>query len=90
MEQEKKEQEARRQANLPILYKGTAGTRVKGILMTTFGGIFTGGMGVGAAVLLITGAVLEPGLMAGGAVNGSDCFSQEAAFLQEESEALIK
>lgn len=36
--------------------------------MTTFGGIFTGGMGVGAAVLLITGAVLEPGLLAGGAV----------------------
>lgn len=68
MEQEQKEQEARRQANLPILYKGTAGTRVKGILMTTFGGIFTGGMGVGAAVLLITGAVLEPGLMVGGAV----------------------
>lgn len=68
MEQEKKEQEVSRQANLSTLYRGTAGTRIKGILMTTFGGIFTGGMGVGAAVLLITGAVLEPGLMAGGAV----------------------
>lgn len=68
MEQEKKEQEVSRQANLSTLYRGTAGTRIKGILMTTFGGIFTGGMGVGAAVLLITGAVLEPGLMAGGVV----------------------
>ena len=68
MEQEQKEQEARRQASLAALYRGTVGTRVKGILMTTFGGIFTGGMGVGAAVLLITGAVLEPGLLAGGAV----------------------
>lgn len=68
MEQEKKAQEVSRQANLSTLYRGTAGTRIKGILMTTFGGIFTGGMGVGAAVLLITGAVLEPGLMAGGAV----------------------
>lgn len=68
MEQEKKEQEVSRQANLSTLYRGTAGTRIKGILMTTIGGIFTGGMGVGAAVLLITGAVLEPGLMAGGVV----------------------
>lgn len=68
MEQEKKEQEMSRQANLSTLYRGTAGTRIKGILMTTFGGIFTGGMGVGAVVLLITGAVLEPGLMAGGVV----------------------
>lgn len=68
MEQEKKEQEVSRQANLSTRYRGTAGTRIKGILMTTFGGIFTGGMGVGAAVLLITGAVLEPGLMAGGVV----------------------
>lgn len=68
MEQERREQEARRQANLPELYKGTVGTRVKGVLMTTFGGVFSGGMGLGAIAMLVTGALVEPGLLVGGAV----------------------
>ena len=44
--------EAKKETGLS-LYRRTGGERVKGILMTTFGGILTGGMGIGFLVLLI-------------------------------------
>lgn len=36
------------------LYKKTTGTRAKGVLMTVFGGILTGGMGLGLVVALLS------------------------------------
>lgn len=53
---------------LPALYKKITGVRVKGILMTIAGGIFTGGMGIGCLMVLLVGALVDPSVMPGAAV----------------------
>ncbi|WP_373217838.1 5-bromo-4-chloroindolyl phosphate hydrolysis family protein [Ruminococcus sp. 5_1_39BFAA] len=62
------------------LYGKTGGERVKGILMTTFGGILTGGMGIGFLIMAIastvagltgTGPILAAGLCVTGAATAA-------------------
>lgn len=51
------------------LYGKTGGERVKGVLMTTFGGILTGGMGIGFIIMAIVSTV--SGLTGSGPILGA-------------------
>lgn len=61
-EAEARRQKAKEKKNLPALYGKVTGVQVKGLLMSVAGGIFTGGMGLGCLLLLLSGAAAEAGI----------------------------
>lgn len=68
-----------KEKNQVSLYGKTSGEQVKGILMTTFGGILTGGMGLGCLITGITALVMGASAGMGGTVLQASAFLGTAA-----------